>query len=607
MRTSVATKAVFLFLAVLPVAAVAEPNSGAVCDLTVNPEAPDGYFPLPSRFTVVSDADVSETRPTTVMLPDEKTIYAFWDLRHGGPCGPAAVSTDAGRTWTDISDRIPAAFRDAHDTPFAFRFVDPKTGKGRIRVFASYGTATKHSWRGPAERPLAEAMPSILSEDDGRTWRMMPPLGAGFACFNCFSGAARLKDGSYLAVFSRGRDPNGLGAPWSVMSSVSRDGGLTWEKPRLVAEDCGSKCPVEPTLCVSPDGKEVCCLIGNARWGVGRPQVCVSSDGGATWTKPKTASDPLDGSRHMVTTLPDGRYIATFRRERHAWGWIGDYAALRNGTGAGGVQVRLFHGYGDADANDCGNTGVHALKDGTVVVVSHAVYSLSRPLSSIVSMRFTLQEVEDNIRDRETALNDFWHWKPFAKSEYKPLVSGRQYGPFAQALVLKYRPGTKHDDENGIAFGGTAKDLARVAGAKYNAAASDEGVYPVSKFQGDCRGNAAVLVWTVKVAKDCRAKLRFHGSPAFGCWLRGKMLRSVSPSHIFLPVIYDIELKAGENEIMALVTNPTYLFSPPANAKDPLQVAVAISGVAFTCVRQAQELELKADEPSITDDLGEEI
>ena len=65
---------------------------------------------------------------------------------------------------------------------------DPKTGKNRIRVFASYGTAGEFDWRGPDDRPLAEAMPSIMSEDDGLSWKYMPPLGADFACVISFFG-----------------------------------------------------------------------------------------------------------------------------------------------------------------------------------------------------------------------------------------------------------------------------------------------------------------------------------------------------------------------------------------------------------------------------------
>ena len=603
-------KALVSFALVLAaVAAAAKPEwvfvsrTEQACDLTINPDAEDGHFPLPQRFTVVSDTNEYEAHPTTVMLPDGKTVYAFWDIHQGGSCGFGAVSADGGRTWTDISDRLPAEFRRTYDTPFAFRFVDPKTGKGRIRVFASYGTATKYSWRGPDERPLAEAMPSILSEDDGKTWRMMPPLGADFACVNCFSGAVRLKDGSYLAVFMRGPNPNGWGFPWSVMSSVSRDGGLTWEKPRPVASP--GKWTSEPTLCASPDGGEVCCLMAN-RWGDFDSYVCVSRDGGATWSKPRKLAAPVAGARHAVTTLPDGRYLATFRRGEEVWGWMGDYTALRDGTGAGGVQIRLFHNYGEAE--ECGNTGVHALKDGTILAVTHTAYSPFRPFPAIVSLRFTPDDIAAEVGYRETSLRDFENWKPFEKSDFKPLTHGRQYGPFAQALILKWRKDSGHLGDNALTFRGRAKDVELVSGGKFVATESKTGVYPVDKFRGDNRGDAAVMSWTVKVEKDCAAKLRIHAAPAYGCWVREKAVRAINPSTLLDPGVFDIELKQGTNEILVLLANPTYLHTRPPNTNDPLQIAIALSGVEFTCADHGSKIELKdPNAVSIEDDFGADL
>lgn len=611
MRNTDCLKTTCLFAVILAATAASAakpsapvPRRTQTCDLTVNLDATDGYFPLPSRFTVVSDTNRSETRPTTVMLPDRKTIFAFWDLYHGGPCGPAAVSEDGGLTWKDISDRIPAAFRDTHDTPFAFRFVDPRTGKARIRVFASYGTATRHDWRGPDDRPLAEAMPSIVSEDDGRTWKMLPPLGADFACVSCFSGAVRLKDGSYLAVFARGPLPNGSGWPWNVMCSVSRDGGLTWEKPRPVTDHKSSLCS-EPTVCASPDGNEILCFMGS-RFGRFSSQLCITTDGGETWSKPRGVSGALAGARHMVTTMPDGRYVATFRRGRDAWGWLGDYRALRDGHGADGVQVRLFHNYGAPD--DCGNTGVHVLEDSTVLVVSHTEYSPFRPLDAIVAMRFTQADIDEDIRNREMALRNFENWKPFENSQYKPLTFCKQHGPFPQALILKYGPGSDHMGDDEIVFHGSAHDIHRVSGGKFIEHESPTGVYSPEKYLKMFRGNAAVMVWPVKVEQDCTAKLRVHAGPAFGCWLGGRCLKPIAPTTIPIPCALDVQLKAGVNDIMVLVARPYWISQHrPPNTEDPLQVAAALSGVDFTYEKPKRVLELKADEPSIDDIPGDEL
>lgn len=135
-------------------------------DLTKDGKIRDHNQPLnPARYSVVCASDKYDAHPTTVMLPDEKTIFCFWDLAHGGPLGPAAKSTDAGRTWTRIDDQIPEQLKKLHDAPVAFRFIDPKSGKARIRVFAGYEHIDDKNWRGEKDRLLLEAMPSIISGD----------------------------------------------------------------------------------------------------------------------------------------------------------------------------------------------------------------------------------------------------------------------------------------------------------------------------------------------------------------------------------------------------------------------------------------------------------
>jgi len=36
--------------------------------------------------------------PTTLLMPDGKTIYCVWCINHGGPAGPMASSDDGGLT-----------------------------------------------------------------------------------------------------------------------------------------------------------------------------------------------------------------------------------------------------------------------------------------------------------------------------------------------------------------------------------------------------------------------------------------------------------------------------------------------------------------------------
>ena len=353
-----------------------------MADLTWNADSANGHYPLPERFSVVCESDRYDAHATSVMLEDDRTIFAFWDLAHGGPCGRAAKSTDAGRTWTRIDGEMPAELVQFHDAPVAFRFIDPKTKKSRLRVFAGY-----LGERPAKDVPLKNAMPSLMSEDDGRTWKFVEPMGEDFICVISFFGMERLKDGSYLGVYHRGPQANGDGSPLHVLSSVSRDGGLTWEKPNLVARKDGYEL-CEPAVFYSPDQKELCCLIREHR--SGRAQIMFSRDEGRTWTKPKKAPAGLSGHRHQGVVLPDGRVVVCFRDTEpgfpcHYVAWIGPYAALHSREQDKAYRVKLLHSWAGWD---CGYSGVNLLPDGTVVCTTYLKYWADERQHSVVSTRF---------------------------------------------------------------------------------------------------------------------------------------------------------------------------------------------------------------------------
>ena len=62
----------------------------------------------------------------TTLLPDNKTIYAFWTISHGGACGPVAESKDGGYTWKRIDERMPDTYSGWHYIcPSVFRLNRP--------------------------------------------------------------------------------------------------------------------------------------------------------------------------------------------------------------------------------------------------------------------------------------------------------------------------------------------------------------------------------------------------------------------------------------------------------------------------------------------------
>jgi hypothetical protein len=320
--------------------------------------------------------------PTTLMMPDGKTIYCVWTLNHGGHSGPMARSDDAGQTWIRLDEQLPKGFLSHQNCPSLYRIVDP-AGKARLWVFS----AALGKRGGPG-------MPSIMSEDDGKTWKEMPPLN--FPCVMTFSSVVRLKDGRTLGLYHRG--PSGADkAPLVTLQTITSDGGFTWSEPRVVAEVTG-KNPCEPFVFRSPDGKELACLLReNAH--KGRSLMMFSQDEGATWSTPTETNWGLTGDRHNGLFTSDGRMVVCFRDQAlnsptrgHFVAWVGTYDDLKSGR-PGQYRVKLLNHYGK-HTGDCGYPGVELLADGTIVSTTYLQYAPGADQNSVVSVRFKLSETD---------------------------------------------------------------------------------------------------------------------------------------------------------------------------------------------------------------------
>ena len=339
--------------------------------------------------------DLYQGHPTTALLPDGR-IIAVWCTPHGGWCGPAAESCDGGRTWTRIDDRFPEAFRRHVNCPSIYRLVGPD-GKARLWVWSQVKMRpdAKHH-RDHRER--GEAMPSVMSEDEGKTWKEMPALGDAFRCVMAFSSVVRLKDGSYLGLFHRG--PGGHDrVPLEVLQSVTKDGGFTWSEPQVVCAIDG-KNPCEPYVFRSPDGGELCCLI-RENTHTGCSLMMFSRDEGKTWSAAEDAPWALTGDRHQGVQLPDGRLVIVFRdmapqspTRGHFVAWVGPYAAIKSKETKGTYRVKLLHSYA---GGDCGYPGIHLLPDGTVVATTYIKYWDDARKQSVVCTRFRVDETDRRI------------------------------------------------------------------------------------------------------------------------------------------------------------------------------------------------------------------
>ncbi len=326
--------------------------------------------------------EVYQGHPTTVLMPDGKTVFAVWSIGHGGHAGPMARSDDGGLTWKRLDDTLPAGFSAHMNCPSMYRMVAPD-GMARLWVFSA--------WTGERDQP--PYMPRIVSEDGGGTWREMPPLGGAFECVMTFSSVVPLKDGQYLGMYHRRSGPaKGL---LEVMQTVTGDGGLTWSAP-VVAATVPDKMPCEPFVFRSPDGGELCCLM-RENTHKGRSLVMFSTDEGQTWSKPVNTPWGLTGDRHMGVYAPDGRLVIAFRDKAlesptsgHFIAWVGTYEDIRQGR-PGQCRVKLLHSNAKSD---CGYPGVELLPDGTIVATTYIKYRPGSEKHSVVSARFKMDEID---------------------------------------------------------------------------------------------------------------------------------------------------------------------------------------------------------------------
>ena len=167
--------------------------------------------------------------PTTLLMPDQKTMYCVYPLGHGGPSAVLQRSDDAGLTWSDPLP-VPENWKTATNCPAIFRFVGPD-GVERLFVFEGFGD-----------------MRQSMSLDGGETWT--PFEENGLKTTMPFTSIIEISGNRLMGGWSR-QGP--------TLISVSEDGGLTWSPERVLLES-GGKFPIQNRasrrLCVRPTGRK---------------------------------------------------------------------------------------------------------------------------------------------------------------------------------------------------------------------------------------------------------------------------------------------------------------------------------------------------------------
>jgi len=314
--------------------------------------------------------------PTTLLMPDGRTMFCVYPLGHGRPAAVLRRSDDGGLSWTDPLP-VPENWKTANNCPALFRFVGPDAVE-RLFVFEGKGK-----------------MRQALSLDGGGTWT--PFEENGLKTTMPFTAILPISRNRLLGGWNRDR------ATWL---SVSTDGGLTWGPERLLVRSGGKfpeAWPCEPALIRSPDGKQIACLMReNSR--KFNSLVMFSDDEGESWSDPVEVACSLTGDRHQPRYASDGRLVIPMRDMApdsptigHFVAWVGTYDDIACGR-SGRYRIKLLHhhdsGENDWSKYDCGYPGLELLPDDTFVATTYVKYRPGPEKHSVVSVRFKLAEID---------------------------------------------------------------------------------------------------------------------------------------------------------------------------------------------------------------------
>lgn len=319
--------------------------------------------------------------PTTVLLEDGRTILCVYPKGHGRGAIVYRRSDDGGLTW---SERLPTpeSWASSLETPTIHRVID---AAGRKRLIV---------WSGLYPARLA------LSEDDGRSWSELKPVGDWGGIVVMSTVAACRESGHYVAIFhddgryiardSQPAEPKAM----TLYTSRSTDGGLTWSAPEAFYSSADVHL-CEPGLVRSPDGQEWAILLRENRR-LRNSHVMFSRDEGRTWSEPRELPAALTGDRHTAVYGPDGRLFISFRDmaadspTRGDWvAWVGAYDDIRQGR-PGQYRVRLMD---NRVKTDCAYPGVEILPDGTIVATTYGHWTEGEK-PYVVSVRLKLDELD---------------------------------------------------------------------------------------------------------------------------------------------------------------------------------------------------------------------
>ncbi len=317
--------------------------------------------------------------PTTQLLPDG-TLLVVFPMGHGAGSIVYKRSVDGGLTWSDRLP-VPESWATSKEVPTLFQLRRPD---GEIRLILFSGLY-----------PIRRA----VSDDQGATWSELEPIG-DFGGIVAMASLHQQQSGDLLAFFhddGRFLRASGEAGAFRVYATRSKDAGMTWTDPWIVAEHAVADL-CEPGLVPSPDGRRLALMLReNSR--TYESFIVFSDDDGETWSEPRQVPRALTGDRHTAKYAPDGRLVITYRDmaedspTKGDWvAWIGTWRDLEDAR-VGAYRVRLMD---NADPWDAAYPGLELLGDGTFVATTYGHWA-NGEAPYVVSVRFRMEELDDRL------------------------------------------------------------------------------------------------------------------------------------------------------------------------------------------------------------------
>jgi hypothetical protein len=354
-----------------------------------------------SRHVIIAQGTkkIRQGHPSTLLLPDGKTMFVIWTYGHGGTVGPLKKSEDGGVTWSNMLD-VPDNWNQHQNCPPLYLLRDPE-GVDRLFTFANRG-------------PKGLKMYYSFSEDLGNAWSPFEPVhvsdDSGILIANVmpFTAIVPVDNGRKLLGFTNIRRPHQHdlieGRSNIIVQSSSTDGGFSWGHWRIILDLGDPHIPCEPEVIRSPDGKQLLMIIRENNRSF-NSWIMISNNEGKTWSEPFQSTGSVTMDRHKALYAPDGRLVIAGRDTaaesttiNQFVAWVGHYEDLIAGN-EGQYRVKLLHTYTSTEY-----PGLELLPDGTFVATNSVGYRPDENYS-IVSTRFTLNELDEqlnlnNITDR---------------------------------------------------------------------------------------------------------------------------------------------------------------------------------------------------------------